>query len=312
MKQFGRSFALARHRLWQAKESLTRYRRLQAAASRRLGYEVNLREPRSFNEKVIWKKLWDRNPLLPVTADKVFVRDYVRQRLGTPLAAQVLIPTLAVTDDPETINFDLLPSSYVIKANHASGTNLLVRDDSRSRADIGAIAAKWLNLDYGWYQHEWAYRHIPRRILVEALIEDSAGQLPDDYKFYMFHGACRYVQHITGRFGAGRNMAFYTPEWDHLEITRGRASLGIPVTRPATLDHMLQIATMLAAEFDFVRVDLYSVDDRVLFGELTHYPASGMSPFKPESFDFQLGSLWTIRPDYWRAEHTAGTAIEVM
>lgn len=302
MKIAGRNSEIARHRLWKAKEALTGYRRLQAAASRRLGYAVNLKKPRSFNEKVIWKKLWDRNPLLPVTADKVLVRDYLRQRLGESLASQVVIPTLAVANDAEAIDFNRLPSSFVIKANHASRTNLIVREGSVTRPEIKRLAAKWMADNYGWYQHEWAYRHIRRKILVEPLIEDRAGRLPDDYKFYMFHGKCRYIQHIGGRFESQRHIAFYTPEWEYLDITRGRARLGSPVMRPDTFDRMLELATQLAAEFDFVRVDLYSVEGTVLFGELTHYPASGMSPFKPGSFDFHLGNLWTIDPDYWRGE----------
>jgi len=265
---------------------------------RKTGYWPDLKEPRSFNEKVLWKKINDRNPLLPVTADKHRVRSYVKEVLGEEKAEEILIPQLFVTDDPEEIPFEDLPEDFVVKANHGSGTNRIIRNGDFDREKLIKECKRWLKTPYGLGKLEWAYQEIDRKIIVEKLIKNEEGKIPKDYKFYIFHRECELIHIDFGRY-KNHKRTFFDANWNYLPI-----SLGYPkeskVNEPENLEKIINIAEELGQKFDFVRVDLYSVDEKIYFGELTHYPGSGMKKFKPKSFDFKLGENWDIEKEYWK------------
>lgn len=266
-----------------------------------LAYELNLNPPESFNEKIIWKKLHDRNPLLPLTADKYRVREYVKQSLGDEAAAGILIPLLYVTDRPETIPFAHLPSGgYRIKANCGSGRNIFVRGNNPADpAKIIRRCKSWLETPYGLEEHEWAYQKIERKIIIEELLpcKDPEGT-PADYKFFVFHGRCELVEVILNRFKT-RSISFLDPDWNLLPVTRDGYPRAENLQKPNHYGEMRSLANRLGAKFDFVRVDLYFEAGRIYFGEMTHYPVSGHGKFIPQAFDFQLGSKWKIVPRYW-------------
>lgn len=254
---------------------------------------MNLKAPKTFNEKILWKKIYDRNPLLSLTADKYGVRDYIRQRLGSARAEQILIPLLHVSKSPDDIPFSRLPENYVAKANQGSGWNVIVKDGYPTSNEVRTLIDAWLRAPYGLSKLEWAYQDIPRRVVFEEFLTDEDGKAPKDYKFFMFHGQCRMILVDSDRFGQ-HTRTLYTPEWQKLEVTL-RFPGGSAVDKPGNLDRMIRLAEELSAEFDFVRVDLYSVRDRIYFGELTHYPGSGMSAFVPNQFDHELGSYWNLK-----------------
>jgi len=267
----------------------------------RMGYDVNLDFPRSYNEKIIWKKLHDRNPLLTVTADKYMVREYVRDTLGKDTAEQILIPLYHVTDKPEKIPFDLLPENFVVKPNQGSRMHIFVTGNKEKlREEIISKCKEWLKVNYGLYNYEWAYRNIKRKIIIEELLQTKGNSLPRDYKFYCFHGKCRVIRVSENRFGETDLAGYFQPDWKALPVYNpGYNNMTTPFEKPSNLSYLTDLAEKLSAGFDAVRVDLYSYDNKVYFGELTHYDASGMARFEPESFDYEMGSYWKVEKKYW-------------
>jgi hypothetical protein len=253
------------------------------------GYELNLENPATFSEKLVWKKLYDRNPLLVPTSDKYEVRFYLEQKLGPDKAKELLIPLLYVTGNPQTIPFENLPHSYIVKATHASGWNLVVRNKNRTEKEIVSHCRRWLNTPYGLRKNEWAYSKIRPKIIIEELLTDDEGNIPKDFKFYMFHGKCGYVRVHFDRYGTPASTAF-TPEWHFLQISKRP---GPVIEKPPNYEAMLSLAAELSQDFDFVRVDLYNLNGRIYFGELTHYPLSGRTRI-PYDYDLELGRLWKL------------------
>lgn len=261
-------------------------------------YELDLKNPQSFSQKLVWKKLNDRNPLLPVAADKLRVKDYVHQKLGPDAAEKLLIPVLFHSKNPEEIPFKALPSQYIIKTNHGSNQNIIVREDSKIDKNMVIDKCKmWLSKKYSYLLNEWAYQKIEPQILVEPLLLDHNGKIPNDYKFFIFNGKCRMIQVDLDRF-TKHQRSIYDENWNYLNVGY-RFSKGPLVEKPACLDPMKNIAEKLGEDFDFVRVDLYEIDQKIFFGELTHYPGAGTEEFDPIDFDFRLGKFWELKKDYW-------------
>jgi TupA-like ATPgrasp len=273
--------------------------------------------PQTFNEKVRYKMLRDRRPLVTMFADKAAVRGYVAATVGS----QYLPRAYGVLDDASQLPGVVPPQQYAVKPTHGSGAIVLVsaqaapdarlpepgaawryshvRPDAFEPEDLVRVGAEWLGRAFGGGPNkEWAYSRVPRRILVEEFLRDADGGIPDDYKFFVFHGHCRYIQVVSGRF---RRKAedFYLPNWDRLDLRAGkRPSAGTQLPRPANLDEMIDVAQRLGAATDFVRVDLYNLPDRPVFGELTNYPAGGYAPFSPSAFDLELGRHWIVPRRY--------------
>ncbi len=272
--------------------------------------------PRTFNDKVRYKMLRDHRPLLVTFADKAAVRDHVAARGG-----QAYLPrAYAIVSDPTALADLELPDAYVVKPTHGSGAVLVVspaapadarvpapgagwvyrhvRPDVVDRAELVALAADWIAQLYGQGPNkEWAYGHVPRQVLVEELLGGPGGGIPDDYKFFVFHQQVQFIQVDTGRFG-GRTQDFYRRSWEHLDLSGGPAWAPELQPRPARLEEMIALAESLSAGTDFVRVDLYHLPDRIVFGELTSYPAGGDSPFYPESYNLEFGRFWTVPRRY--------------
>lgn len=272
------------------------------------------RRPRTFREKVRYKMLRDCRELVVTFADKAAVRDHVAAVVGE----RYLPRAYAIVDDPAELRDLDLPDAHVVKPTHGSGAAIVVSDrapaDARlpteegswvyrhvrpgaaPREEVVRIARGWVAQLYGrGPNHEWVYGRVPRRIIVEELLARADGAIPDDCKFFVFHGRCAFVQVDAGRFGR-RTQDFFRPDWRHLPLSGGppRAE----PAEPACLTEMIEVAERLGAGTDFVRVDLYDVDGRVVFGELTSFPAGGDSPFDPESFDEEFGRPWTVPRRY--------------
>jgi len=276
-----------------------------------------LGEPVTFQEKVRYKMLKDRRPLLTTFADKFAVREYVASRVGDELLTHLY----AVTDIPRTLATTELPREFVLKPTHASGAcvvvadfasveselpvspeafgfgGVLVRPDRVDAERLVALCEHWLSRGYRLHD-EWCYRNVPRRILVEELLVVDGG-VPFDIKLSVFHGTVRFIQVELDRFTRhARNL--YTPQWKQLDVRVRKYPTGADVPRPEALEDMVRIAERLATETDFVRVDLYCVGTRIVFGELTSYPEAGRIDFVPAEFDTTLGAWWTPPKRYRR------------
>jgi hypothetical protein len=288
--------------IFNVSEKILGYSSLKKNFKKRTGYELDLKDPKSFNQKISWKKVYDRNPILPIVADKYKVREYLENVLGAEESKKILIPLLYNTDNPESIPFDNLPDEYIIKANHGSGTNIIVEKGAHiDRQKIIDHCKNWLRQPYGLFKHEWAYQQIDRKIVIEKLLRDSNGELPKDYKFHMMHGECVMVQVNEGHFADkdNRKLTLFSKDWSKHNIY-WEFPPADDVECPKNFDSMLLLAEKLSTPFDYVRVDLYSLEDgRIFFGEFTNYPTSGHADVKPISFDYDIGSKWEISTNYW-------------
>jgi len=284
---------------------LTNYSIEKARFYKLLGYKLDLKNPKTFNEKIIWKKIHDRNPLLPVTADKYEVRSYVKEALGEEKAKEILIPLLYVTNKPETIPFNELPIPFIIKPNHSSGKYIIIKDKKYDKEEIIRTCRKWLKTPYGLEKLEWAYQPIKRKIIIEKLLLDE-DSIPKDYKFFIIHGICRAILVISSRNSSNQSKVavFYDREWNRL-ILPNRKHAGIDLDKPPTFQKMLFLAEKLGKAFDFVRVDLYTIGDKIYFGELTHYPMSGFIKISLEQ-DIEMGKYWKLKTNTYSQERLSG------
>jgi hypothetical protein len=252
--------------------------------------ELCLFKPKTFNQKLHYKMIYDRRPLLVTFADKLQAREYVRQKIG----GEVLVNLLAVAGRPEEIRFELLPQRFVLKANHGSGfvrvvKNKLLEDES----DLRRTCQQWLSKNYAELTGEWVYKSIPPKIMVESFLDGGHGEVAYDYKFFVFNGKVFMIQVDMDRYTCHRRDLF-TTEWERLDVRYRLPNSIKPVPKPAGLEMMMKIAGRLGEETDFVRVDLYEVGGQVFFGELTSFPLNGGTPFEPKEFDAVLGAQWRI------------------
>jgi TupA-like ATPgrasp len=264
---------------------------VQARNFRRfLGRRLNLASPETFNEKLHWLMLNYRRPELTELADKYSVRRYVAARVGD----SVLNDLYGVWDDPWAVPFADLPDAFVLKVTSSWGQNIFCRD--KSTLDIESTRrqlAAWMLRSGYWAGREWAYKDIKPRIVCERLLTGEDGGVPADYKFFCFGGQPRLVQVDTDRF-TGHRRDLFDPDWRKLPVTLTYPSSGRQIPIPKTLKLMLSIAATLSRGFPFVRVDLYSIGESVIFGELTWYPGGGVERFTPDSYDLELGKALVL------------------
>ena len=260
---------------------------------KKVGYRLNLNNPQSFNEKIVWKKIHDRNSFLPLVADKYRVRFYIENVLGKENAKKILIPQLFVTENAKKIPFDRLPKDFVIKANHGSGTSLFIENGKFDKKEIIKRCKEWLNNPYGLTKHEWAYQKIDRKIVIEKMMKSERGdERLKDYKFYVFNGKCYFIFVNFESHTPNWAISIYDKNWKILPVSVNSLPTRKKIKKPKHLKEMISLAEKLGKKFDFVRVDLYYIKNKIYFGELTHYPWSGMARFNPRKFDFELGKIF--------------------
>lgn len=282
-----------RGRSFQLKERLRGYPALHQAFLRRTGYALDLQNPRTFHHKITALKIRKPPRIFVRAVDKVWAKDLAKDwadRHGFDLG---VARTLAVVNDVDEIRWDQLPERFLIKATHRSGANHFV--DQREGVDRAALRLKcrqWLDYPYGVYKHEWAYWDVPRRLLIEELIETDQGSELLDYKFHMSRGECLMIQVNQGFRSGERKRTMLLPPWEPQPVTWLYPQPSQMPAKPDNLDAMLEMAEAFSRDFPYLRVDLYSVKQsalRVLFGEFTFFPGSGSEPVDPFSFDLAMG-----------------------
>lgn len=252
----------------------------------RLGYWPQIQNPRTFNEKILHRKLYTDKDIFSTVEDKWAVREYVKEKTSD----EILTEVYHLTDDPETIPFEELPESFVIKPTHLSGPIKLV-DGEFDPESIRQECRKWLNQTYGELKKEYWYEQIEPQILIEERLHEDEHGVPLDYKLFVFHGIVEYIEVDFDRF-SGHTRRFYDRDWNPQEFTL-KFPKGPVIDRPDQLDEMIEIAEQLGESFEFIRVDLYQPNgEKVVFGELTVAHGSGGEPFTPQRYDFELGALW--------------------
>jgi len=253
----------------------------------------DLDDPVLFSEKQQWLKLFYRNPDMPVCADKYEVRAYLEHKGYGNLLNELL----AVYESVDEINIEELPKKFVIKAAHGSGWNIICSNKEEVNWTAWNLVMKsWLKHNIFWSGREWIYKDLTHRLVCEKYLEDESGGLMD-YKFYCFNGEPHFVQANNGR---GQNIHvqnFYDLDWEIQPFGKDLIPLPeINIPRPQKLKKMIETARDLADPFPYVRVDFYEVSGRIIFGELTFFPASGLPDFIPPEYDKVVGDLLTLPP----------------
>lgn len=258
------------------------------------GYKLNLKHPKTYNEKLQWIKLYDRKPKYTVFADKYSVREYIANTIGE----KYLVPLIGVYRKPDEIPWSELPDRFVLKCNHASGTNIICRN--KRELDIRLAKKKldgWLKKNAYWGGREWCYKNIESCIICEEFIETQDGNTPDDYKFMCFNGVPRLIQVHHDRYG-DHTLDYYTPEWKKADLHRIDADTSAKnAEKPEKLDEMLLIAERLSKDMYYARIDLYYVNGSIYFGEITLYPTGGFSTFTRYEDDLLMGSYIRLPTD---------------
>lgn len=253
------------------------------------GKKLDLKNPKTFNEKMQWLKLYDRNPLYTSLVDKCAVKEYISAKFGQ----EFVIPTIREWDSVDDIDFSELPNAFVLKCNHDSGQLVICKD--KSGLDISQAKAQLkcaLNNDYYLMGREWPYKGVPRKVFAEKYVYDATSGDLKDYKFFCFNGEVKFFKIDFGRF-TNHHANYYDLEGNLLNF--GEANYPPRkhehVIIPSTIGKMVEMAEALCGGIPFVRVDFYDVNGKILFGELTFYPASGFGHFIPEIADEELGRI---------------------
>jgi TupA-like ATPgrasp len=257
---------------------------------KQLGVLPNIINPKTFNEKIQYRRLHDRRQLLTLLVDKYGAREYVARKIGK----QVLPKLLFVTENPSDIPFSALPDRYVVKPTHGAGWVCVVTN--KQSVDTVEIVQKcnfWMSQNFYNGTRDWAYRDVKPRIIVEEFIGDEVGAVPIDYKLFVFAGKVALIQVDIGRFkDLRRNI--YDTSWNRINVALDYPNSPDEIPRPTHLQTMIDHAHVLAEGIDFVSVDLYDTNGRVYFGEFTLAPGNGFVHFRPKEFDEYLGGLWKM------------------
>lgn len=251
---------------------------------------LNIDTPTEFMEKIQWLKLNFYKEEYGCYVDKFEVRKYVASKIGK----QYLNPIYGVFDSFKDINFSILPNKFIIKGTHGSGMNILVTDKTKIHLNnVEKKIKSFLNKKYFKVNREYVYKNLKPRIVVEKLIDTGNEQLKD-YKFYTFHGVPKYI--LVKKTENGRSKkCFYDLNWNKIYPSSiSKDFLEEEIAKPEDLDKMVAVAKNLASDFIFVRVDLYYVCGKIIFGELTFFPTAGMKRFKIEHFNKELGEAITL------------------
>ena len=254
--------------------------------------KLNLDEPKTFNEKLQWLKLHDRRPVYQTMVDKYDVKAYVSKLIGE----KYVVPTLGVYDSFQDINFDALPSQFVIKCTHDSGSIAICRDkESFNKAKAKQIIEKGLRHNPYWAAREWPYKHIRPRIIIEQYLSEEGSQDLKDYKFFCFNGEVRCFKIDLDRFSYHR-ANYYDCDCNILPF--GEIAYPADYEReiefPENIKEMMMLAERLAKDTIFSRVDFYNVNGQIYFGEITFFPAGGFGIIKPDEWDKRLGDWISI------------------
>ena len=256
---------------------------------RAMGKELDLKNPKTFNEKLQWLKLHDRKKIYTKMVDKYLAKGYISNIIGDGY----VIPTIGVYDSFDEIDFSKLPKQFVIKCTHDSGGYVICKD--KSKLDIEQAREKINNSlknNYYWMWREWPYKNIKPRIIIEEYMEDKKAKELIDYKIMCFSGQPKLLFTCSERFSKdGVKVTFFDLDFKKLPFTRHYPSSKAKIEKPVNFDKMIEFAAKLSKGTIFLRVDFYEINKKLYVGELTFYPGAGIEEFEPEEWDYKIGEL---------------------
>ncbi|MCM1047898.1 MAG: glycosyl transferase [Clostridiales bacterium] len=260
------------------------------------GKKLDISNPQTFNEKLQWLKIHDRNPLYTVLVDKYAVRKYIKEKLGE----EYLIPLVGGPwKNANDINFDKLPDQFVLKCTHDSGGIIICRDkESLNRKAAVKKLNKALKKNFYYGNREWVYKNVKRQIIAEKYMQNDLSDELIDYKLMCFNSQVKCSFTCTERRkSSGLKVTFFDTDWKRLPFERHYPASSEEIKKPKNYEEMIRIAENLSVGMSFVRIDFYEIHGKIYFGEFTFYPGSGSEEFSPDSWDLELGNWIKIPED---------------
>lgn len=258
----------------------------------RMDRRLNLKDPKTFNEKLQWLKLYNRKPEYTVMVDKYAAKEYVSNIIGS----EYVTPTLGVWDSFEQIDFDALPKQFVLKCTHDSGGLVICKDKEKLDYEYARKKiTKCLKQNYYFIGREWPYKNVKPRIIAEKYMVDASGDDLKDYKFFCFDGVPRLLLIASDRQkDTDTCFDFYDMNFKHLPFKQGHPNAKQRIEKPSSFGLMYELAEKLSFGIPHVRIDFYEVEGQPVFGEMTFFHFGGMTPFEPDEWDDKIGSMLKI------------------
>lgn len=265
----------------------------------KLSYRIKLKEkldfnnPQTFNQKLQWLKIYDRQDKYTELVDKILVKDYAADKIGS----KYVIPTLGIYDSFDDIDFDKLPDQFVLKCNHDSASVVICDDKKTFNTDAARKKlVSGLKTDMYKKQREWPYKNVKRKILAEKYIKPNNGKELEDYKLMVFNGKvkCSFVCSDRNS-SSGLKVTFFDKNWQVMPFERHYPKSDKKIPKPENYEQMIKLAEILVKDIPFARVDFYNVNGKIYFGEITFFPGAGFEEFTPSSWDKKLGD-WLELP----------------
>lgn len=251
-----------------------------------MGYWMDFDNPKTYNEKLQWLKLHNIHSEYTDMVDKATAKRYVAKVVGE----KYIIPTLGIWDTVEDIDWQSLPNKFVIKATSDSGGVVVCKDKAKLDIDIACNKLKKLGTrNYSLTSKEYPYKNVPHRFIAEEYMEDESGYELKDYKIFCFNGEAKFLFVATGRQEGDTRFDFFDTNFNHLSVLNGHKNADICPVKPQNFEKMLEIANKLSKNIPHVRIDLYNINGKIYFGEMTFFHWSGFVPFVPNSWDYKFG-----------------------
>lgn len=258
----------------------------------KVGRKLHLDNPKTFNEKLQWLKLYNRKEFYSSLVDKYEVRQYVKKKVGE----QYLVPIFGVWDKFDDIDFNMLPKKFVIKCTHDSGGVIICKDkDKLNMTEARNKIQSCLDRNFYYWGREWPYKNVKPRIIVEQYLEDESGDEIKDYKFMVFNGKVKCSFVCSERYSEeGLAVDFYDLNWNKMPFMRKYRNSDKVIEKPKNYEKMIELAEKLSVDMIFDRIDFYEINGNIYFGEITLYPGGGFEKFIPEKYDTILGEMLEI------------------
>lgn len=253
------------------------------------GRKLNLNNPVTFNEKLQWLKLYDRNPLYTKLVDKYEVRKYIADTIGE----EYLIPLIGIYDKVEDIDFEKLPNQFVMKCTHDSGSAIVCKNKSSfDWTENKKKIKKSLKRNYYYYGREWPYKNVKPRIIIEKYISDNNSDL-NDFKYFVFNGKMKFYIICSDRSKSVK-FTFFDRKNEFIKISQCDCEYDKNVSKPINFKKMIKLSEKLAGDIPQLRVDFYEINNKIYFGELTFFDSSGFGKFEPEVWDVMIGKMLNL------------------
>ena len=254
-----------------------------------LGKKINWKNPQTYNEKLQWLKIYDRQDSYTKMVDKYEAKEYVKNIIGE----EYIIPTIGIYDKFENIDFEKLPKQFVMKCTHDSGGLVICKDKSKlNLKEAKRKINQCLKVNYFNCWKEWPYKNVKPRIIIEKYMTNDDSDGINDYKFFCFNGKVKLLFIATDRVNENEETKFdfYDENFNHLPIKNGHPNALVPPSKPLNFEKMKELAEILSKDIPHLRVDFYEINGKIYFGELTFSHWAGMVPFEPEEYDLILGN----------------------